>query len=131
MLLGVSKKSESSWPKNKLKICKDSNKTQNLEGLINSIGIQPKTPSWNVSGLPFTSNNVQFVKSPRVVEEKECKKKYISPRGKRTGKVQKSSQSKSKTTSINNRKQSEKKYVEYNKHNESAQYKIKTDWYNK
>jgi hypothetical protein len=75
-----------------------------------------------VSGLPFTSNNVQFVKSPRIIEEKEYKKKYISPRGKRSGKVQKSSQSKSKTTSTNNRKQSDRKHLEYNKHNESAQY---------
>ena len=120
-----------SCPKNKLKISKDSNKTQNLEGLINSIGIQPKTPSCNVSGLPFTSNNAQYTKSPRIVEEKEYKKKYISPRGKRSGKMQKSSQSKSKTTSTNNRKQSEKKHLEYNKHNESTQYKIKNDWYNK
>lgn len=92
--------------------------TNNLEKLIGSIGYQPKTPSSHINSLPFTSNNVHFMKSPRLVDSKPANKKYISPRGNRE-KSKNFSQQKTKTTSTSNTR---KKHFDYNKHNESANY---------
>lgn len=120
LLLG-SKRTEMPYNEPKYKFNKDFRATQNLEKLINSIGSQPITPSSNINGLAFTSNNIQFTKSPRLIEGKETKKKYISPRNKRE-KSKKSATSKSKGQSSNNRKGSDKRYFDYPKHNESANY---------
>jgi hypothetical protein len=98
---------------------KELNMTSNLEKLIGSIGSQPKTPSSHINSLPFTSNNKNFMKSPRFLDQKgQTTKKYISPRGNRE-KSKNYSQPKTKTASTSNPR---KRHFDYSKHNESANY---------
>jgi len=63
----------------KIKYNKNLKTNNNFEKLISSITSQPKTPSSNINSLPSTSNNIQFMKSPRPVEQKRPKK-YTSSR---------------------------------------------------
>jgi hypothetical protein len=79
-----------------------------------------KTPSSNIGWIGFSTTKMQYAKSPRIVENIEFRKKYISPRTKKE--KAKISTSKSKENSQNRYKGIDKKYFEYIRHNESANY---------
>lgn len=63
---------------------------------------------------------MQSTKSPRLIETNESRKRYISPRNKKE--KAKMSNSKSKENSQGRYKGIDKKYFEYIRHNESANY---------